>query len=389
MAKTISSGVTIREHKPGRYRASLSFWTDVHGRVFTHKPLTGGGSLTRKRIDVYGATVAEVRQKLKEAENRIDQKRPPKDVALAFQAYADRWVTSGLENSDRRTNTKNIYRHLLANLSATSLGAKDIGAIVPSDINRALVELKDLGFSDATRRQTFVILKALYADAIRDRLVAYDPTTELKTPKVAFQEAQFFTADQLRDIFEAGTGRRYTEFFRLIALTGLRKGEALALRWSDIDLENRTLTVRHSLSRNAGELVLGPTKNARSRRTLELSDRLIELLKAWRLQQKEERLKAGSQYRPSAFLITTQLGGPVDPRSFLRDFQVLTKLVGLGGSVHTLRHSAASLMIEIDVPLAVISRVLGHSSISVTVDTYGHLTKDSTAQALSKLSLAV
>ena len=399
--KRVNVKVPIREYTPGKYRARIVYWEDDFGAVYPEKPSTAETGLTRRNLDLYGTSEVAVETKLKAATKRLEEKRPPKDSAATFANYAKAWISGSLENSSRGASTRETYGHLIRNLSETSLGKRPLGRITPSQIEKALVELRDQGFSESTRRQTFVILKSLFSSAMRDRLVAYDPTTELKTPKVTYSEAQFFTAEQLREIIEASkasktlaTGRvvpahRYGPFFELIALTGLRKGEALALRWSDIDLEKKTLKVAHSLARIRGELVLGPTKNARSRRTLGLSERLVKLLREWRLQQKEERLLAGNKYTPSNFVITTQLGGPVDPRNFLRSFQLLLKELALEGNVHTLRHSAASKMLSGGFSLVKVSRILGHSSISITADVYGHLTSEDTTEALEYLSEAV
>lgn len=374
MRKQLNSGVAIREYRPGRFRARLSYWEDGE----------------RRRVDFYGTSAAEVKKKLKEADKRISEAKTPKDQALTFGAYSLEWSETSLENSDRRPTTKATYKHLLKRLRSTSLASKPIGQVRPSHVEGALVELKKQGLADSTRRQCFAIMKALFGDAVRDRVIAYNPTQGVKAPKVAFKEAHFFTPEELREIFRQGEGFRYTPLFELMARTGLREGETLGLHWKDIDFEEKTITVRRTLSKVDGKFLLGDTKNARSRRTLHVSDRVLQILKSWRLKQKEERLRAGSQWQASDLVVTTQFGGPVDRRNLLRDLKKILDQVGIPGHVHSFRHSAASVMLVLEeVPLPVVSRILGHSSISMTVDVYGHLTKDKTGEALQALDRAI
>jgi integrase len=127
--------------------------------------------------------------------------------------------------------------------------------------------------------------------------------------------------------------------------TGLRRGEALALHWSDIDFDEKLLRVRGTLARVAGELVMTETKTPRSRRVVPLSPAAERLLRDVRANQRVERLKAGSMWQPTPYVFTTELGEACDPRNALRALKTAAKRARLPSSVglHTLRHSAASV----------------------------------------------
>lgn len=168
----------------------------------------------------------------------------------------------------------------------------------------------------------------------------------------------------------------------MIAATGLRRGEALALRWSDIDLDNATLRVAGTLSRVGAELVITEPKTARSRRMIPLSPAIVSMLKAHRARQATERLRAGRQWIGDRDLVfTTKPGGPVDPRDLFQAIRMAAARAGIEGvGVHTLRHSAAVAWLEAGVHIKAVADLLGHSSIAITGDIYGH-TSDDTARA--------
>ena len=156
--------------------------------------------------------------------------------------------------------------------------------------------------------------------------------------------------------------------------TGLRRGEALGLKWSDVDLDAGRLVVTRQLTRVGGALVTSDTKTARSRRAVDLSAPMVESLKAHKARQAAERLALGEAWADSGFVFTSSIGTPVDPRNCYREFRGICEAAGLGRwHPHELRHSAASLMLAQGVKIQVVSELLGHSSIRMTADVYGHV----------------
>jgi len=183
-------------------------------------------------------------------------------------------------------------------------------------------------------------------------------------------------------VLKAAEGFRHQPVLVLIAATGLRRGEALGLRWDSVNLADGTLKVAATLSRVDGELVSTEPKTARSRRTVPVSPAVVKLLKAQRATQAAERLHAGDQWRDSGLVFTSKGGGPVDPRNLLRTIELAAKKTQVENvGIHTLRHSAAVAWLEAGVHIKAVADLLGHSSIAVTGDIYGHST-DSTARAV-------
>jgi len=172
----------------------------------------------------------------------------------------------------------------------------------------------------------------------------------------------------------------------LLAETGLRRGEALALHWADIDFEKKTLWVRGTLARTDKGLYVTSPKTQASVRQIHLPAHLIELLKSHLLAQSNEIVQAGNKYLQKGFVFATRTGEPVDPRNLQRSVQIACKKAGLPVvSPHTLRHSAATTMLEAGIPIHVVSRQLGHSNISITVDIYGHVSDNGAKEAMETL----
>ena len=155
---------------------------------------------------------------------------------------------------------------------------------------------------------------------------------------------------------------------------GLRRGETLGLAWNDVDLDDGTLTVRQALQRIDGKLRLTPPKTKRSRRTIALPQTVVAALRMHRARQLQERLLAGSRWHDSGLVFTTTIGTPLEPRNVTRDFQRILAKAGLPRiRLHDLRHGCATLLLAQGVQPRVVMDILGHSTISVTMDTYSHV----------------
>jgi integrase len=169
---------------------------------------------------------------------------------------------------------------------------------------------------------------------------------------------------------------------------GLRQGEVLGLAWRDVDLDQRVLAVRQTLQYRPGEgFHLVPPKTTRSRRIVPLPDAVVEALKLRREQQETDRLAAGTEFWEDWGLVfTTRFGTPLSPRNDYRDFQGLIAAAGLRHvRLHDLRHTAASLMLAQGVSPRVVMEILGHSQISVTMNTYSHVTPASSREAVARV----
>jgi integrase len=216
---------------------------------------------------------------------------------------------------------------------------------------------------------------------------------EVARPKVDRREADFLTPTQLRTVLDALDGHRLEPLVLLLAASGMRVGEALALRWSDVDLDARRLRVNGTVRRVGGRIERTAPKSQRSRRTLPISPAVVEALRSWRKAQASERLRAGTSWESSmSWIFTTESGRLLDQRNAARGYQRALTAAGIDvpARFHLFRHSAASAMLASGaVSVRTVSEILGHSTTSITSDVYGHVMESAKVAALDVVGEAL
>lgn len=381
MAKRANGEGNVRQRANGRWEARLTYTDTETGRV--------------ERVSLYGPTAKAVRTKMKVARERLEAGAPVKDASRSLADWLAQWRATTLAASDRKESTRALY----ANLSRRHLEPGPFGAITldklrPSDVEALVLSMRAKtkrgttedaeavrALADSTIRQTYTVLRAALDAAVRDGLLARNPAAQVRRPGVERHEARHLDAEAVTLVLKAAAESRYHAALVLIASTGLRKGEALALRWDKVDLDAGVLRVAATISRVAGRLVITEPKTTRSRRTVPLSPAVVAMLRKHKAAQAADRLRAANQWQDSGLVFTTELGGPVDPRNLLRVIEVAARTAGVADvGVHTLRHSAAVAWLESGVHIKAVADLLGHSSIAITGDVYGH-TSDDTARA--------
>lgn len=371
-----STGIAISQRQDGRYQARVP-WVDGHG--------------TTRQAYVYGSTAAEVAAKVEQIKDRLKAQQPVNDSRATVDNYAATWLDSTLDGSDRKPSTRRLYRILAEkHIIGSGVGSMPLRKVLPRHVERWVADLRASGRSQSTVRQTYIVLRAIFETAVRDKLLASNPVAAVPRPRVEQQESEHLTAEQFGRLLAAAQASRYGMLFDFLANTGLRRGEALALRWQDVDLVRNTVQVRATLARVDGKLVRLPPKTNSSRRNVPLSRRATDILHRVRDRQLADRRAAEPWWSDTGFVFTTEAGEPCDPRNALRALKAAATRAGLPNiSLHTLRHTAATLMLLNNVPLKVVSEILGHSSISITADIYGHVTHEAARDALTTLDEAL
>ncbi len=350
-------------------------------------PLTG----RRRSASFYAPTAEAARAALGKARERIKAQAPVKDSPQRLADYIEHWSATALEASPRKEKTKALYRQLARiYLAPAPFGATPLDRLRKTHIDGLVVALRKRGLSDSTVRLTYTVLRAVLDDAKLDGLVAENAAAKMPRPRLKHTEARYLSASEVAAVLAAAEGLRYRPVLALIAATGLRQGEALALRWDAVNLKDATMKVAATLGSVGGELVITEPKSARSRRTIPLSPGVVALLKAQRVTQAAERLHAGEQWTDSGLVFTTEFGAPVDPRYLHRTVKRAVAKAGIENvSGHTLRHSAAVAWLEAGVHIKAVADLLGHSSIAITGGIYGHTSDATTRAAVDGLTTAL
>jgi len=244
--------------------------------------------------------------------------------------------------------------------------------------------------SPATLRRIHATLRAALNAAVRAGLISVNPGRWPELPKAARPRPQVWTpalterwqrdgwrpavgvwtAAQTAQFLRQVRGHRLYALFHLVALRGLRRGEAAGLRWSDLDLDAGTLNVTGQLQQLGGRMVAGPPKSDAGRRVIALDKTTIAALREHWFRQHAERA-GGSGWTQTGYVFTTRAGKPVGPDRMTRLFRALVTESGLPPvTLHGLRHGAATLALAAGTDLKVVQDQLGHSTITLTADTY-------------------
>lgn len=180
---------------------------------------------------------------------------------------------------------------------------------------------------------------------------------------------------------------RLAPLVRFMLGTGLRRGEALALTWGDVDLTGALVRVRGTLGRTSTGLSVGRTKTEKSRRTVPLPRAAVEALRSQRGLQESDRRRLPLPWQHSGFVFTNELGTPLEPPNVLRRFQVLANAAGLpkGVGLHTLPHSTASFLLAAGTHTKIVQEHLGHSSYAITADIYSQVAPQQAREAAGRL----
>lgn len=238
-----------------------------------------------------------------------------------------------------------------------------------------LSALESKGLSANTQRLARTTLGMALQTAVARGKLPNNVAKLTDAPQVSTYKAKrVMSHSQLDAVLKAIKNDRLRALWWFLAMTGCRKGEALGLLWSNVDLEAGLVTIESTLKRTRRQLVRDTTKSARSKRTLKLTPQLVRELKAHRVGQAEEKM-AAEGYWTGDYVFTTKLGTPIDVRNALRAWKKVLDGSGVGHfTIHNLRHSLATRMREMGVPLEDIADWLGHSNVSITKQYYADVT---------------
>ena len=270
-------------------------------------------------------------------------------------------------------------------------------AITPGDLTAMYRDLLAGGgrngraLAPKTVRHVHTTLRKALGDAVDARHIAFNPAASAKAPKVSRgTDPNAWTPEQLAKFLASTEADRARSLWVLTASTGMRRSEALGLRWSDVDLDGGSLTIRQVFVAYGTVRAMKEPKTATSRRTLPLSERVVIELRATRRQQTEERLAAGPAWSDSDLVFTDEIGRPLDPPTVSAAFKRAVKASGLPPlPLHGLRHTFATIGLDAGVDVLYVAEMLGHSSPAITMSVYQHVRRDRLNAAMAQIAEAI
>jgi integrase len=327
-----------------------------------------------KRKTIYGKEREEVADKLIEALSNRNKGLVFDADNLKLGEYLGRWLTDSVRDTVRPT-TFERYEQVVRVHIRPALGKVKLKNLTSAHVRGLYRQKLDAGLSSRTVQYVHVTLHKALKQAVSDGLIPRNVTEAAKPPQVRREEMQPLTAEQVKVLFEAAKGDRLEALYVLAVTTGLRQGELLGLRWDDIDLEVGTLQVRRTLTTAKGGPVLSTPKTKGSRRSVKLSQTALKALRSHLERQLEEIDRVGDLWCENGLIFASE-GGSLLSRQHVtaHRFKPLLKRAGLPEiRFHDLRHTCATLLLIKNVNPKVVSEMLGHSSIAITLDTYSHV----------------
>ena len=335
----------------------------------------------RVQRSVYASTQKEAQAKLAVALAEAGAAGPAPGDSLTVEEWLQAWLAT--QEGRLRFQTHKRYENITRLHLVPALGGKQLAALTVADVERFLRSQPDLSARSVGHLRA--VLRAALNDAVRHGHVTTNVAQLARPPRLPAKERRAWTVEERDRVLTALEGTEMLAPAATAFYAGLRQGELLGLRWSDVDGE--TLQIRHSVIRQEGRSVLVEPKSATSRRSLPISDRLGAILADHR--QQEEAKRAALGIDPLAAddpVFINQFAEPLEPSSMTRRFQRLLVAAGLPPcGFHELRHAFGSILVNAGAELVTVSRLLGHSGIGITADTYTRDPKDRMAAAIRLL----
>jgi integrase len=357
MGKRGNGEGSIYPHKRGGVKVGYrgSYWVD-----------TAEGP---KRRYITGETREDVAEKLAKAiSDRAD--------GLVFDAgstttgeYLTRWLSDSVHGTVQGSTYRSYGRVVDGHL-VPGVGRVKLAKLRPDHIRRLYRSMLDAGKATRTVQYAHTLLKRALAQAVMDGLIPRNAAEAVRPPKLKRDEIQPLNADQVRALLDA-SDERSCALYTVAVRTGMRPGEILALRWSDVDLEAGTVQINRALSE--GEF--STPKTPRSRRRISLSPATVATLKAHRKRQLEECMAKAGLWEDHGLVFPSSVGTPKSQRNLNREFKNAAKRAGLPDhfKLYDLRHTCVTLLLSRNVHPKYVQELLGHASIALTLDTYSHV----------------
>jgi len=298
------------------------------------------------------------------------------DENLELGDYLDGWLADSVQDTVRE-RTFERYEQICRVHVKPALGRIKLRKLTPAHL-RGLYRAKlDAGLAPRTVQYIHTTMHKALKQAVLDGLVPRNVAQAVKSPKPTAKEIRVLDDGEIRRFLDAARGERLEALYVLAISTGMRRGELMGLTWRDVDLDRGKLSLRRSLSFTKDGPKFTDTKRKSSRRSIKLSQTAVDALRSHRVRQNEERLGVGSEWQDNDLVFPDERGQPLTPRTLYRvSFKRVLKRAGLPETItfhEATRHTCATMLLGRGVHPKIVQELLGHATISITLDTYSHV----------------
>jgi integrase len=350
------------------------------GETWTVRVFVGRDPETGRRSYV-NRTVRGTKKEAQAVLTGLLRQRDLRDLVVAstrllVSEYLEEWKEKALR-ARVRPRTFDDYERLLTRYVIPVIGQRRLSSLSPLDVQGVISRLVGRGLSPRTVRYCHTVLSNALRQAVRWRYLRANPAQDVELPKIQRREMRAMTEDEAQRFLAAASGSDHAALFAVLLGTGLRPGEAVALKWGDLDAAGGRIIVRRAASPAKGGPRLDAPKTPRARRTVDLPETLTKMLLARRGEAADDD-----------FMFPSRAGTPIDVRNLARaHFKPILQRAGLPAEIrlYDLRHTHATLLLLAGVNPKIVSERLGHASVMLTLDVYSHVLPGMQAESARQL----
>ena len=351
---------SIYHAKDGRWRGEISLGYKPDGRP-------------RRKI-LYARTRSELASEMTRVLREVQIGHNVAPGKQTIEQLLTQWLEQ-IIRKNRKPDTYRSYEWIVRVHLIPHLGKMQVDKLTPQQVQTFLNERHDSGLNAGTVRHINATLRAALSRAQKWQLVHLNVAKLVTLPQGKKYKPTVLSPDQAKRLLKATEDHKYSALFVVALSLGLRRGEVIGLKWSDINLGRGELRVSGALGRVKGiGLQMGEPKSNSSKRTLMLPKMCLAALERQRVLQEEQRRWSGSKWKEDDYVFTSTDGGPILPETVTREFAEALNTAKLPAMrFQDLRHSCATLLLVQGVHPKLVQATLGHSSFQLTMDTYSHI----------------
>jgi integrase len=310
------------------------------------------------------------------------------DGEQSVKTFLERWLAD-VQKPAVRTSTFESYGQVLRKWVYPRIGSLKLAKVTGQHLQALYSELSKENYSPASVVRIHSILHKAFKQALMWRILLRNPADEVTRPRIPRQEMRTLSFDGLQALRDAAPSQLWRSLFVLAGTHGLRRGEALSLRWKDIDLDAATLSIVRTLHHpQGGGYEFAEPKTKSGKRKIRLADHVVAELKLQRTEQLAHRLATGPAWDDEDLVFANAFGRPLGEDKVTENFHRALERAELPRiRFHDLRHTAATVMMGLGVHPKMVQETLGHSNIAITLDIYSHVTPDMQRDAVDRLNV--
>ena len=286
--------------------------------------------------------------------------------------FIQRWLIDYVAHTTK-PRTREFYAMINRLYIDPIIGQVNVQRLTPGDVQRVIGSVIEKGLSPTTARRVHATLHVALACAMKWGVVFRNVCDVIDAPREANPEINPPDKQTLKELLSLVMVKPYVVAVRMLAYTGIRRGEVCALRWDRLDLNKGTMSIVGAVSRQDGKLVITEPKSKNSRRMIHMDDSTVAVLRRHRAELAEFRLSVGGVYEDHGLVFASPFGRLLDPDILTKTWQQVCREAGVKYRLHDLRHAHATTLIEAGTHIKTVQNRLGHSSPSLTMQVYAHV----------------